>query len=68
MIKKCLFILFIVHCLLFTIVYAADTPAKSKLSRTPEAVEKGKVIYFTLMIKRSFQINCLKGFLFIFHF
>src|SRR3972149_9780820 len=46
MIKKCLFILSIVHCLLFTIVYAADTPAKSKLTRTPEAIEKGKVIYY----------------------
>lgn len=46
MIKKSLFILFIVHCLLFTIVYAADTPAKSKLAKTPEAIEKGKIIYF----------------------
>lgn len=43
---KSLFSLFTVYCLLTASVYAADTPKKPKLAKTPEAIEKGKVIYF----------------------
>ncbi|MBI5049170.1 MAG: hypothetical protein HZB54_09555, partial [Deltaproteobacteria bacterium] len=29
-----------------TLIHAADMPSKTKLAKTPEAVEKGKLIYF----------------------
>lgn len=38
--------LFTIHCSLFTVVQAADVPAKPKPAKTPELVEKGKVTYF----------------------
>lgn len=41
-----LFLLLTAYCLLSTAASAADTPAKPKLAKTPEAVEKGKLIYF----------------------
>jgi len=40
-----LFLLFTIHSLQFT-AFAADTPTKPKLAKTPEAIEKGKVTYF----------------------
>lgn len=39
-------LLFTICCSLLTVTYAADTPTKSKLAKTPEAIEKGKLIYF----------------------
>src|SRR3972149_5033178 len=39
-------LLFTISCTLFTVTYAADVPAKSKPAKTPEAIEKGKLIYF----------------------
>lgn len=41
-----LFSLFTIHSLIFTGAYAADTPSKPKPPVTPEAIEKGKVVYF----------------------
>lgn len=41
-----LFLLFAIQSSLTTAVYAADTPNKAKLTNTPEAIEKGKVIYY----------------------
>lgn len=41
-----LFLLFTVHSLQFTVVFAADKPAKSKMPNTPENIGKGKVTYF----------------------
>ncbi|MBI3755806.1 MAG: c-type cytochrome, partial [Deltaproteobacteria bacterium] len=52
-----LFLLSTVYCLLSTVIYAADTPAKTKLQKTPEAVEKGKLIYY----KRCSFCHGLKG-------
>ena len=47
MIIRFLFLLlFTIYCSLFTAAYAAETPKKSKLTKTPEAIEKGKLIYF----------------------
>lgn len=39
-------LLFTICYLLITVTYAAETPTKTKLAKTPEAIEKGKVIYF----------------------
>ena len=47
--KYFLMITFIICNLQFAIfnsAYAADTPSKTKLQKTPETVEKGKLIYF----------------------
>lgn len=46
--KKWIFLLliFAIHYLQFTVAYAADTPTKPKPAKTPEAIEKGKLIYF----------------------
>ncbi len=44
--KILLLLLFTVNCSLSTTLYAAETPTKPKPPRTPEAKEKGKVIYY----------------------
>lgn len=44
--KSFIFLLFAIHCSLFTVVHAADAPAKQKPAKTPELVEKGKIAYF----------------------
>lgn len=41
-----LFLVFAMLCSLPTVSNAADTPLKTKLPNTPEAVEKGKLLYF----------------------
>lgn len=41
-----LFLLFAIQSSPTTAVYAADTHNKAKLTNTPEAIEKGKVIYY----------------------
>ena len=41
-----MFLLLTSYCLLLTIAFAGDTPAKPKIPNTPEAVEGGKKIYF----------------------
>ncbi|MEK7803108.1 MAG: c-type cytochrome [Deltaproteobacteria bacterium] len=41
-----LLLLFTIHYSLFTVVNAADTPAKAKLAKSPEAVEKGELVYY----------------------
>ena len=52
-----LFLLFTVHWSLFTVVNAADMPTKTKLAKTPEGVEKGRLIYY----KRCSFCHGLKG-------
>lgn len=44
--KALIFLLFTVYFSLFTVVYAGDVPSKPKLPDTPDAREKGKLIYF----------------------
>ncbi len=39
-------LLFTIYYSLLSVTYAADTPTKTKLAKTPEAVEKGKLIYY----------------------
>ncbi len=41
-----LFLLLTAYCLLPTVIKAADTPSKTKIQKTPEAVEKGRLIYY----------------------
>lgn len=44
--KKALFLVFAIYCLLATATYAADKPTKPKLPKTPEAIEKGRLTFF----------------------
>ncbi|MBI3585142.1 MAG: c-type cytochrome [Nitrospinae bacterium] len=39
-------LLLTVYCLLLTVAYAGEIPAKPKIPNTPEAIEAGKKIYF----------------------